>query len=377
MATTNAGADSPPTSCHERFRQIMEAAAGTALADYGGYGKFWNLPLPALRQFELYGTAMMRPADDMPPGDPVAVESSYHISPASVGAPRASSESAGLILGLRGKFPFDGTQFPPLPWGGRRVAEPDILLIAGWIAAGCPSAEEERATAGSAPTATQRQALASGAMPHPLLPQPINQLAHDTGTLKARKNVEFLGPEELRRLRAAIRQMKSLDQYPQDDRSFAYWARIHANQCQHGWEEFLTWHRAYLYGFEKQLQDIDSTVTLPYWDWAGDAVNVQISIDDMGSDVANDNGCVPKAFRCWIDEDGLRTLTDSGSVSGEILASLKTILGKEYSSGARAYSGPPRSPSAPTRRAMRQSSRSCPKSTPYGTGAAGRAATAT
>jgi len=125
------------------------------------------------------------------------------------------------------------------------------------------------------------------------------------------------------------------------------------------------------------LQDIDPTVTLPYWDWAGDAVNVQISIDDMGSDVANDNGCVPKAFRCWIDEDGLRTLTDSGSVSGEILASLKTILGKEYSSGARAYSGPPRSPSAPTRRAMRQSSRSCPKSTPYGTGAAGRAATAT
>jgi tyrosinase len=31
---------------------------------------------------------------------------------------------------------------------------------------------------------------------------------------------------------------------------------------------FLPWHRAYLYYFELALQDIDPSVTLPWWDWA-------------------------------------------------------------------------------------------------------------
>jgi hypothetical protein len=44
-----------PVSRHQRFREIMEAAAGDARADYQGYGRFWNLPLPQLRSFELYG----------------------------------------------------------------------------------------------------------------------------------------------------------------------------------------------------------------------------------------------------------------------------------------------------------------------------------
>ena len=34
------------------------------------------------------------------------------------------------------------------------------------------------------------------------------------------------------------------DSYYQDERSFAWWARIHANSCQHSWEEFLTWQLA-------------------------------------------------------------------------------------------------------------------------------------
>ena len=81
------------------------------------------------------------------------------------------------------------------------------------------------------------------------------------------------------------------------------------NQCQHGWEEFLSWHRAYLYGFEKALQDIDPSVTLPYWDWAADVQNVKISIGDMGVGVTNpydarDDGWVPEPFQCWIDETG-------------------------------------------------------------------------
>jgi len=60
MSATAGTEGGAPASRLERFRRIIEAAAGSAHADYGGYGKFWNLPLPELRQMELYGIAMMR-----------------------------------------------------------------------------------------------------------------------------------------------------------------------------------------------------------------------------------------------------------------------------------------------------------------------------
>jgi tyrosinase len=331
-------------SRHERFRQIMNAAAGSSSADYQGYGRFWNLPLPQLVGLELYGIAMMRAGGGTPaPAAAAAPSASCCCTPAaSPPTPAAaqgsgSGDDAGLVRGLRGQFPFDGAQFPPLPWGGARVAEPDIRFIAQWIADGCPGEDQDaHPAAGAAATSGARHALAVGQAPHAAFTGPTNQLADDAGRIKARKNVEYLSDEELRRLRAAVAQMKSLDSFYQDERSFGFWARIHANQCQHGWEEFLTWHRAYLYGFEKQLQDIDPTVTLPYWDWPGDADNVKASIDDMGT-ATNDNGYVPPAYQCWIDDDGLRKLTDGKKVSPDVLAGLRGILGKTYSSGSRLF----------------------------------------
>jgi tyrosinase len=57
-----------------------------------------------------------------------------------------------------------------------------------------------------------------------------------------------------------------------DDRGYQYWAGIHGlplpEWCQHSSSLFLPWHRAYLYFFEKQLQDRVAGVTLPWWDWA-------------------------------------------------------------------------------------------------------------
>merc|ERR1712000_770222 len=38
----------------------------------------------------------------------------------------------------------------------------------------------------------------------------------------------------------------------------------------HGGPMFLPWHRQFLLLFEQELQKIDSSVSLPYWDWTVD-----------------------------------------------------------------------------------------------------------
>jgi tyrosinase len=52
-----------------------------------------------------------------------------------------------------------------------------------------------------------------------------------------------------------------------DPRNFNVQAAIHGTSCRHGSELFLPWHRAYLYEFERLLQEQVPGVTLPYWDW--------------------------------------------------------------------------------------------------------------
>jgi tyrosinase len=76
---------------------------------------------------------------------------------------------------------------------------------------------------------------------------------------------------------------KVLDQYTQgvrvlrrrsaanrnDQRGWDVQAGLHTYRCQHGDWWFLPWHRAYLYYFERMIQDAigDPTFALPYWDW--------------------------------------------------------------------------------------------------------------
>lgn len=59
-----------------------------------------------------------------------------------------------------------------------------------------------------------------------------------------------------------------------DDRGYQAWAGIHGLplpiSCTHNSHLFLPWHRAYLYFFEKALQDRVGGVTLPWWDWTRD-----------------------------------------------------------------------------------------------------------
>jgi tyrosinase len=56
-----------------------------------------------------------------------------------------------------------------------------------------------------------------------------------------------------------------------DDRSYQSWVGIHGlplpMSCHHHDDLFLPWHRAYLYFFEKDLQDLVPGVTFPWWNW--------------------------------------------------------------------------------------------------------------
>ncbi|HWW62693.1 MAG TPA: tyrosinase family protein, partial [Thermoanaerobaculia bacterium] len=94
--------------------------------------------------------------------------------------------------------------------------------------------------------------------------------------VRIRKNIETYDDSEVAALKNAFAVLRKRDESPtayMDVTSYGYWARIHGSSCQHGWEQFLTWHRAYLYEFEQLLQDVDPTVTLPYWDWTMDKYN--------------------------------------------------------------------------------------------------------
>jgi tyrosinase len=86
--------------------------------------------------------------------------------------------------------------------------------------------------------------------------------------LRHRRDVRRLTDGQLGDFRQAIAAAQAIG----DDRGYQYWAGIHGLplpiSCQHHTDLFLPWHRAYLYFFEKTLQDRVAGVTLPWWDWA-------------------------------------------------------------------------------------------------------------
>ena len=128
MAKSSTPPTPAPESRYARVKAILGAAAAGSRSDYGGLGQFWNLPLDELKEAKIYGVRLIAPAIAMPP----CCEA------------QGLSASSGLIRGLRGLPPFDGSRFPPLMWGGHRVAEDDIALIADWIDDGCPPDDEGR-----------------------------------------------------------------------------------------------------------------------------------------------------------------------------------------------------------------------------------------
>jgi tyrosinase len=85
--------------------------------------------------------------------------------------------------------------------------------------------------------------------------------------LRHRRDVRRLSAGQLDDFREAITKAQAIG----DDRGYQRWAGIHGLplpiSCEHHTHLFLPWHRAYLYLFEKALQDRVRGVTLPWWDW--------------------------------------------------------------------------------------------------------------
>jgi tyrosinase len=92
--------------------------------------------------------------------------------------------------------------------------------------------------------------------------------------LRSRRSVVLLTEDQLALLRNAFNAVYQISaQQINDENGYQYWAGIHGlptpMYCQnaHGTPYFLPWHRAYLYFFERALQDKVPDATLPWWDW--------------------------------------------------------------------------------------------------------------
>lgn len=93
-----------------------------------------------------------------------------------------------------------------------------------------------------------------------------NKLASFSTMVRIRKNAEELSPDEIARLVSTIGALH--DQSNGNGATkYAKYPSVHAAawDMAHGDLGFLPWHRAFILAFERELQEIDPSVSLPYW----------------------------------------------------------------------------------------------------------------
>ena len=270
-----------PENRYARVKAILANAAGDSPSDYGGLGAFWELPLDELIEAKVFGLRLIAPAilmsccDD---GD-------------------SRSAGSGLIRALRGAPPFDGSRFPPFMWGGNRVADPDIDFIADWIDDGCPADEHGRMPLGITTREVTRAIVIEAEFD---VASPGRQrYPYREGEPRQRANLDCLSEPELDAMRDAFRAIYDLDQFADDRRSYNNQALTHQNHCQHGWERFLPWHRAYLYEFEQNLQDFAKDIMVPYWDF---------TMPQYRPDDPTKGWIIPRALQAFLREPQLKAM---------------------------------------------------------------------
>src|SRR6185437_9998557 len=119
-----------------RVRGILAKAAGGDAKAYGDLA-LWDMSRDKLLLAELGGMRLVAPEAQAP-------KSCCHEAPSGDGAPKdRRSARSGLVLGLSGERPFDGSRYPRLPWGKAPASPDDIEVIRDWIDAGCPAEGQE------------------------------------------------------------------------------------------------------------------------------------------------------------------------------------------------------------------------------------------
>jgi tyrosinase len=275
----------------ERVRQILYAAAAGRASGYGGQ-PLWEYSRDKLLESDLHGVRWIAPESEAPQS------CCAHHGPGPSEEKGRGSRS-GLVLGFRGEGPFDGSQFPPLPWGGGHITTEEIQLISEWIDEGCPV---DDSGPGAYNLAAGKSAQISVKVTDLVrLEQPIEEIApneykYQQGELKQRMNLDCMDEMQVEKLRFAFRELYALNKWPEDSRNYNNLALVHQNHCQHGWERFLPWHRVYLYEFEQALQDHCPDVTMPYWDW---------TMWHYKPDHPNLGWRIPKSLQAYLTKDSL------------------------------------------------------------------------
>lgn len=285
---------------YERVVDILDRAAGKSDADYGTAGRRFWYPLSDLVEARVHGVAMIAPeekADACPCCEPQSGD----------GPPfPGRGAKSGLVRGLRGQAPFDGTQFPRLPWGGSAVSAEDIAFISDWIDDGLRDPQTELSldvkaqSTSSSVEELPADNVEDGIRQWAVYDGSPNEYRYRYGELKQRMNLDCLLPGQLDLLRRAFREIYRLNKWPEDRRNYNNMALIHQNHCQHGWERFLPWHRIYLYEFEQVLQDVCPGVTMPYWDF---------TMPRYTPEHPEDGDIIPESFKAFLTDKSMEFLT--------------------------------------------------------------------
>lgn len=127
--------------------------------------------------------------------------------------------------------------------------------------------------------------------------------------IRVRRNANELSDQARKDFLLALATLNGVDTTPGAGRGpyVTDFVEMHvqgASGSQHGDSHFLPWHRLYLLDLERQLQAINPTVTLPYWQFDQPAPRV-FTTDFMGDmdQIPRDTGAPGGAF----DQGGLNT----------------------------------------------------------------------
>ena len=306
------------TSVLAAVQQLLEKSAGGDPSAFGGLA-IWTFSREQFLNTTLGGLAL------------IALPAPKKSCCSAAASPVASA----LLLGLRGEQPFDGTQYPRLPWGRAPLPDDEIETIAQWIADGAPelSASAQQYQLANQDWTTHTEMLELQPTAWVDVAQAFSEYQGSTnayrfqkGELRQRVNVDCMTPGQLEKLRYAFQQLYALNDWPEDARSYNNMALIHQNHCQHGWERFLPWHRIYLYEMEQVIQYFCSDVTLPYWDWT--MPQYRPAQPDKGE-------IIPPALQAFLTEASLTYL----AMHGIPTEALQPIVNNHYASQSRFLRG--------------------------------------